>query len=167
MLLTPKKGKPRGGRYDDLFGASDEAKLGDSRDDSANLRGDRDETVKDQIRRLRYVEAERDSSQYLELRTHFSLANIAELEGKILGRAAKSWYCQLPKKTQQHWSLLSEAYLDYDCSQFVPSARTRYYAAILKVSKPICDFLIRLNGFARTAKIQYGKAGADAADYVE
>ncbi|GMF56598.1 unnamed protein product [Phytophthora fragariaefolia] len=81
-MLTPKKGKPRGGRYDHLYDASDEAELGDSRDDSANLRGDRDETVKYQIRRLSYDEAERDSSQYLELRTHFSLDKVAEFEGK-------------------------------------------------------------------------------------
>ncbi|GMF54746.1 unnamed protein product [Phytophthora fragariaefolia] len=140
-MLTPKKGKPRGGRYDHLYDASDDAELGDSRDDSADPRGDRDETVKDQIRRLSYVEAERDNNQYLELRTHFSRDKVAEFEGKryrsdapvveevhlrderhphasnswcepfslSLGRAAKSWYRQLPKKTQQRWSLLSEA----------------------------------------------------------
>ncbi|GMF57177.1 unnamed protein product [Phytophthora fragariaefolia] len=146
-MLTPKKGKPRGGRYDHLYDASDEAEVGDSRDDSADLRGDRDEKVKDQIRRLSYYEAERDNSKYLELRTHFSLDKVAEFEGKryrsdaslqwlkrfiyemkathmpqsswcgpfslSLGRAAKSWYRQLPKKTQQRWSLLSKAFLDY------------------------------------------------------
>ncbi|GMF54099.1 unnamed protein product [Phytophthora fragariaefolia] len=66
-MSTPKKGKPRGGRYDHLYDASDEAELGDSREASADLRGDRDETVKDQIRRLSYDEAEWDNSQYLEL----------------------------------------------------------------------------------------------------
>ncbi|GMF61224.1 unnamed protein product [Phytophthora fragariaefolia] len=200
-MLTPKKGKPRGGRYDHLYDASDEAELGDSRDDSADLRGDRDEMVKDQIRRLSYYEAERGGSQYLERRTHFSLDKVAEFEGKryrsdaslqwlkrfiyemkgtrmpqiswcepfslSLGRAAKSWYRQLPKKTQQRWSLLSEAFLDYYCSQFDQSTRTRYYSARRKENEPICDFLIRLNGYARTAKIQYEKGGADAADHVE
>ncbi|GMF30571.1 unnamed protein product [Phytophthora fragariaefolia] len=81
-MLTPKKGKPRGGRYTHIYDTSDEAELGDSRDNSADLRGDRDETVKDQIRRLSYDEAERDSSQYLELRTHFSLEKVAEFEDK-------------------------------------------------------------------------------------
>ncbi|GMF52074.1 unnamed protein product [Phytophthora fragariaefolia] len=84
-----------------------------------------------------------------------------------LGRAAKSWYRQLPKKTQRRWNLLSEAFLDYYCSQFDQSARTRYYSARRKENEPICDFLIRLNGYARTAKIQYGKGGADASDHVE
>ncbi|GMF61196.1 unnamed protein product [Phytophthora fragariaefolia] len=200
-MLTPKKGKPRGGRYDHLHDASDEAELGDSQDDSADLRGDRDETVKDQICRLSYDEAEQDSSQYLELRTRFSLDKVAEFEGKryrsdalhqwlkrfiyemkgtrmpqnswcepfslSLGRAAKSWYRQLPMKAQQRWRLLSEAFLDYYCSQFDQSARTRYYSARRKENEPICDFLIRLNGYARTAKIQYEKGGADAADHVE
>ncbi|KAE8882564.1 hypothetical protein PF003_g33403 [Phytophthora fragariae] len=32
-----------------------------------------------------------------------------------LGRAAKSWYRQLPKKTHQRWNLLNEAFLDYYC----------------------------------------------------
>ncbi|GMG17481.1 unnamed protein product [Phytophthora fragariaefolia] len=81
-MLTPKKGKPRGGRYDHIYDASHEAELGDSRDDSADLKGDRDETVNYQSRRLSYDEAERDSSQYLEPRTHFSLDKVAAFEGK-------------------------------------------------------------------------------------
>ncbi|GMF59208.1 unnamed protein product [Phytophthora fragariaefolia] len=76
-MLTPKKGKSRGGRYDHLYDASDEAELGDSRDDSADPRGDRDETVKDQIRRLSYDEAERDNSQYLELPTSRSTRSLS------------------------------------------------------------------------------------------
>ncbi|GMF48470.1 unnamed protein product [Phytophthora fragariaefolia] len=200
-MLTPKKGKPRGGRFDHLYDASGEVELDDSRDDLADLRGDRDETVKDQIRRLSYDEAERDGGQYLELRTHFSLDKVLEFEGKRYrsdaslhwlkrfiyemkgtrmpqnswcepfalsrGRAAKSWYRQLPKKTQQRWSLLSGAFLEYYCSQYDQSARTRYFSARRKENKPICDFLIRLNGYARTTKIQYEKGGADAADHVE
>ncbi|KAI9981168.1 hypothetical protein PInf_010853 [Phytophthora infestans] len=81
-----------------------------------------------------------------------------------LERVAKSWYRQLSKKTQRRWKLLSEAFLAYYCSQFDQSARTRYYSARRKLNEPICDFLIRLNGYARTTKIQYGKGGADAAE---
>ncbi|GMF22444.1 unnamed protein product [Phytophthora fragariaefolia] len=199
-MLTTKKGKPRGGRYDHLYDARDEAELGDSRDDSADPRGDRDETVKDQVRRLSYDEAERDKSQYLELRAHVSLDKVAEFEGKRyrsdatlqwlkrfiyemkgtrmpqnswsepfslrLGRAEKRRYRQLPKKTQQRWSILSEAFLDYYCSQLDQSARTRYYSVRRKENEPICDFLISVNEYARTAKIQYEKGGADAAGHV-
>ncbi|POM80689.1 LOW QUALITY PROTEIN: Hypothetical protein PHPALM_1443, partial [Phytophthora palmivora] len=84
-----------------------------------------------------------------------------------LGRTAKSWYRQLPRKTQTRWNLLSEAFLDYYCSQFDQSARTRYYPAKRKDKETICDFLTRLNVYARTAKIQYERGGADAADHVE
>ncbi|GMF48196.1 unnamed protein product [Phytophthora fragariaefolia] len=200
-MLAPKKGKPSGGRIDHFYDASDEAELGDSRDDPADLRGDRDDTVKDQIRRLSYDEAERDNSQYVDLRTHFSLDKVAELEGKWyhsdaslqwlkrfiyemkgtrmpqnswceplslrLGQAANSWCRQLPKKTQQRWSLLSEAWLGWDRSQFDQPARTRYYSRRRNENQPICDFLIRLNEYARTDKIKYEKGGADAADHVQ
>ncbi|KAG3010090.1 hypothetical protein PC120_g15254 [Phytophthora cactorum] len=50
---------------------------------------------------------------------------------------------------------------------FDQSARTRYYSPRRKENEPICDFLVRLNGYARTAKIQYEKGGADAGDHVE
>ncbi|GMF24920.1 unnamed protein product [Phytophthora fragariaefolia] len=175
--LTPKTGRLMGVRYDHLNDASDEAELGDSLDDSVDLSGGRDETVKDQIRRLSYDEAERDGGQYLEIRTHFSLDKDAEFESKRYHFDAslqwskrfnyEIWYRQLPKKTQQCWSLLSEAFLDYYCSQFDQSAHTRYYSVRRKANEPICDFLIRLNEYARTAKIQYEKGGADTADHVE
>ncbi|GMF44535.1 unnamed protein product [Phytophthora fragariaefolia] len=84
-----------------------------------------------------------------------------------LGRTTKNWYRQLPKKTQRKWNLLSEVFVDYYCSQFDQLARIPYYSARRKENEPICNFLIRLNGYARTAKIQYEKGGADASDHVE
>ncbi|POM58915.1 Hypothetical protein PHPALM_36381 [Phytophthora palmivora] len=69
-----------------------------------------------------------------------------------LGRTAKSWYRQLPRKTQTRWNLLSEVFLDYYCSQFDQSARTRYYSAKRKDKETICDLLTRLNGYARTER---------------
>ncbi|GMF62359.1 unnamed protein product [Phytophthora fragariaefolia] len=161
-MLTPKKGKPRGGRYDHLYDASDEDELGDSRDDSADPRGDRDETMKDQIRRLSYDEAERDNSQYLELRTHFSLDKIAEFEGKrYRSDASLQWLKRFiyemkgTRMPQNSW-----------CEPFSLSLG-RAAKSRRKENEPICDFLIWLNGYARTAKIQYEKGGADAADHVE
>ncbi|POM62597.1 hypothetical protein PHPALM_28228 [Phytophthora palmivora] len=52
-------------------------------------------------------------------------------------------------------------------SHFDQSASTRYYSAKRKDKETICDFLTRLNGYARTAKIQYERGGVDAADHVE
>ncbi|KAE9273460.1 hypothetical protein PR003_g29903, partial [Phytophthora rubi] len=63
-----------------------------------------------------------------------------------LGKAAKSWFRQLPKKTQLKWSLLSSAFLDYYCSQYDQAAQTRYFSARRKENEHICDFLLRLKG---------------------
>ncbi|KAE9059737.1 hypothetical protein PF010_g30503 [Phytophthora fragariae] len=84
-----------------------------------------------------------------------------------LGKAAKSWFRQLPKKTQLKWSLLSSAFLDYYCSQYDQTAQTRYFSARRKENEHICDFLLRLNGYARAAKIQYETGGPQAASHVE
>ncbi|KAE9163952.1 hypothetical protein PF004_g29986 [Phytophthora fragariae] len=84
-----------------------------------------------------------------------------------LGKAAKSWFRQLPKKTQLEWGLLSSAFLDYYCSQYAQTAQTRYFSARRKESEHICDFLLKLNGYARAAKIQYEAGGPQAASHVE
>ena len=57
--------------------------------------------------------------------------------------------------------------MDYYCSQFDQPARSRYHSAKCGETEHVCDFLLRLNGYARTAQIQYEKGGADAADNVE
>ncbi|GMF17554.1 unnamed protein product [Phytophthora lilii] len=54
---------------------------------------------------------------------------------------ALHWYRQLPKKTKRHWSLLSEAYIKYYCSQFNQSAESRYYSAKRDDKEHICDYL--------------------------
>ncbi|KAE8969746.1 hypothetical protein PF011_g26683 [Phytophthora fragariae] len=84
-----------------------------------------------------------------------------------LGKAAKSWFRQLPKKTQLKWSLLSSAFLDYYCSQYDQTAQTPYFSARRKENEHICDFLLRLNGYARAAKIQYEAGGPQAASHDE
>ena len=85
----------------------------------------------------------------------------------IPDKAVNSWYRQLPKKTQCKWKLLSEAFMDYYFSQFDQSARSRYHSAKCGDTEHVCDFLLRQNGYARTAQIQYEKEGAIAADHVE
>ncbi|KAE8964794.1 hypothetical protein PR001_g28593 [Phytophthora rubi] len=84
-----------------------------------------------------------------------------------LGKAAESWFRQLPKKTQLKWSLLSSAFLDYYCSQYDQTAQTRYFSARRKENEHICDFLLRLNGYARAAKVQYEAGRPQAASHVE
>ncbi|POM69152.1 LOW QUALITY PROTEIN: Hypothetical protein PHPALM_14592 [Phytophthora palmivora] len=173
-MLSPKRNK-----WESEEGNSAESE--DDSDDDHGYRPSRDETVKYQIYHLSNDRAQFDGRRY---RSDDSLQwlkrFIYEMKGTRmpqdswcepfslrLGRTAKSWYRQLPRKTQTRWNLLSEAFLDYYCSQFDQSTRTRYYSDKRKDKETICDFLTRLNGYARTAKLQYERGGADAADHVE
>ncbi|KAJ8524637.1 hypothetical protein ON010_g16480 [Phytophthora cinnamomi] len=181
-MLTPKKGKPGRGCYDHLYDPCDEAELGE---DPWDDRGDPDESVKAQIRRLSHDGDEQADTMCLEVRTHFSLDKIAEFEGKrYRSDASLQWlkrFIYEMKGTRQPQNSWCEpfspslgraakscgAFLEYYCSQFDQSAQSRYYSATRNENESICDFLIRLNGYARTAKSQYEKGGADAADHVE
>uniref|UniRef100_M4BYF7 Uncharacterized protein n=1 Tax=Hyaloperonospora arabidopsidis (strain Emoy2) TaxID=559515 RepID=M4BYF7_HYAAE len=57
--------------------------------------------------------------------------------------------------------------MNYYCSQFDQSARSRYYSAKYSETEHMCYFLQQLNGYAWTVQIQYEKGGADSADHVE
>uniref|UniRef100_H3GD67 Retrotransposon gag domain-containing protein n=1 Tax=Phytophthora ramorum TaxID=164328 RepID=H3GD67_PHYRM len=150
-----------------------------SEDDNYADRREFDESPYDRIRQLSFDEAERteryrsdDALQWIKRFYEMKWTCKRQDEwcepfSLSLGKAPKGWYRQLPKKTQRKWSLLSEAFLDYYCSQFDQSARSRYYSARRRENEHLCDFLLRLNGYARTAQIQYERGGADAADHVE
>ncbi|GMF31692.1 unnamed protein product [Phytophthora fragariaefolia] len=74
-----------------------------------------------------------------------------------------NWIRQLPKKTRSKCSRLCEAFMAYYCSQYDESAEDRYYTAKWDDDELICDYLLLLNGYARSAKIMYetgGPAGA-------
>ncbi|GMF61361.1 unnamed protein product [Phytophthora fragariaefolia] len=76
---------------------------------------------------------------------------------------ASNWIRQRPKKTRLKWSRLCEAFMAYYCSQYDQSAEDRYYTAKRDEDEHICDYLLRLNRYARSAKIMYetgGPAGA-------
>ncbi|KAE8953312.1 hypothetical protein PR001_g32930, partial [Phytophthora rubi] len=70
---------------------------------------------------------------------------------------ALHWYRQLSKKTKRQWKLLSDAFIKYYCSQFSQSAKARYYSAKQDGSEHVCDYLNRLNGYARNAGLQFEK----------
>ncbi|GMF45633.1 unnamed protein product [Phytophthora fragariaefolia] len=73
---------------------------------------------------------------------------------------ALHWHRQLPKKTKREWSAPSEAFIKYYCSQFNQSAESRYYSAKREDKEHVCDYLNRLNGYARNAGIQFDSGGA-------
>ncbi|RAW20517.1 hypothetical protein PC110_g23041, partial [Phytophthora cactorum] len=76
------------------------------------------------------------------------------------------WFRQLPKKAKRTWTLLSNAFIRYYCSQFTQTALSRYYSAKRERSEHLCDYLNRLNGCARNARLQVEKGGG-AKDHVQ
>ncbi|POM63082.1 hypothetical protein PHPALM_27679 [Phytophthora palmivora] len=63
--------------------------------------------------------------------------------------------------------LLSDAFIKYCCSRFTQSAKARYYSAKREDTEHVCDYLNRLNGYARNAGVQFENGGRDAKDHVE
>ncbi|GMG17704.1 unnamed protein product [Phytophthora fragariaefolia] len=80
---------------------------------------------------------------------------------------ASNWIRQLPKKTRSKWSRLCEAFMAYYCSQYDQSAEDRYYTAKRDDDEHICDYLLRLHGYARSAKIMYETGGPGGARHVK
>uniref|UniRef100_H3H9V0 Retrotransposon gag domain-containing protein n=1 Tax=Phytophthora ramorum TaxID=164328 RepID=H3H9V0_PHYRM len=73
----------------------------------------------------------------------------------------------MPRKTRRTWKLLSDAFIKYYCSRFNQSAKARYYSAKREEKEHVCDYLNRLNGYARNAGVQFEHGGRDAKDHVE
>lgn len=73
----------------------------------------------------------------------------------------------VPTTTQNTWNLLSEAFVRYYCSQFNQSAESRYYSAKRNDKEHVCDYLNRLNGYARNAGVQFENGGRKARDHVK
>ncbi|OWZ04706.1 hypothetical protein PHMEG_00023342 [Phytophthora megakarya] len=84
-----------------------------------------------------------------------------------LQEGALHWYRQLPRKTRRQWKLLSDAFIKYYCSKFNQSAKARYYSATRGEKEHMCDYLNRLNGYARNAEVQFENGGCEAKDHVE
>ncbi|KAE8877773.1 hypothetical protein PF003_g38064 [Phytophthora fragariae] len=80
---------------------------------------------------------------------------------------ALHWYRQLPRKTKRTWKLLSDAFIKYYCSKFTQSAKARYYSAKREDREHVCDYLNRLNGYARNAGVQFENGGREAKDHVD
>ncbi|GMF14695.1 unnamed protein product [Phytophthora fragariaefolia] len=83
-----------------------------------------------------------------------------------LGDGAVHWYRHLPRKTKRQWKLLSDTFIKYYCSQSRQSAKARYYSAKREGSEHVCDYLNRLNGYARNAGVQFEKGGRESKEHV-
>ncbi|GMF36538.1 unnamed protein product [Phytophthora fragariaefolia] len=81
---------------------------------------------------------------------------------------ASYWIRQLPQATRTRWSQLCEAFINYYGIQYHESAaELKYYAAQQDPGEHICDYIQRLNGYARSANIIYNKGGAAGARHVK
>ncbi|KAE9035907.1 hypothetical protein PR002_g7330 [Phytophthora rubi] len=80
---------------------------------------------------------------------------------------AQHWYLQLSCKTKHTWSLLSQAFIKYYCAEFTRPAKVRYYSAKRDGEEHVCDYLNRLNGYARNAGVHFEDGGRDAKHHVE
>ncbi|EGZ15296.1 hypothetical protein PHYSODRAFT_259958 [Phytophthora sojae] len=80
---------------------------------------------------------------------------------------ALHWCRQLSRKTRRTWKLLSEAFIKYYCSKFSKSAKARYYSTKREDKEHVCDYLNRLNGYARNAGVKFENGGRDAKDHVD
>ncbi|GMF23701.1 unnamed protein product [Phytophthora fragariaefolia] len=75
---------------------------------------------------------------------------------------ALDWYRQLPRKSKRQWKLLSDVFIKYYCSQ---SVKARYYSAKREGSEHVCDYLNRLNGYARNAVLQFEKGRRESKEH--
>ncbi|GMF38680.1 unnamed protein product [Phytophthora fragariaefolia] len=147
-IQTPKTLKGRGAHYAEFYDAADEAELGggDSDDDS-DYRDNAKDSAKDVIRRLSLDDAERDRGHYLEVRSHASLDKIAEFEGKRY-------------RSDDSLQWLKRFIYEMKGTRMPQDSWCEPFSLCLGRAAKSC-------GYARTAKIQYGKGGADASDHVE
>ncbi|GMF47871.1 unnamed protein product [Phytophthora fragariaefolia] len=80
---------------------------------------------------------------------------------------ASYWIRQLPQGTRTRWPQLCEAFIDYYGTQYHESAESKYYTAQQELGEHICDYMLRLHGYARSANIIYDKGGAAGARHVK
>ncbi|GMF46225.1 unnamed protein product [Phytophthora fragariaefolia] len=80
---------------------------------------------------------------------------------------ASYWIRQLPQGTRTRWPQLCEAFKNYYGTQYHEAAKLKYYTAQQELGEHICDYMLRLNGYARSANIIYDKGGAAGARHVK
>ncbi|EGZ25267.1 hypothetical protein PHYSODRAFT_250493 [Phytophthora sojae] len=105
--------------------------------------------------RERSATDDQSSTPKLEITTHLPLCNIKSFYGvRDKSEHSMQW---LP-------STQDETHMETVFSQ---SAKARYYSAKREDKEHVCDYLNRLNGYARNAGVQFENGGRDAKDHVE
>ncbi|OWY97133.1 hypothetical protein PHMEG_00032416, partial [Phytophthora megakarya] len=127
-----------------------------------------------QVRELTAMK-EMDPTPRFEITQHRPLGKITPFRGKLdESENSMQWLRgfvyemkALSRKTKRTWSLLSDKFISYYCSQFSQSASTRYYRAKRSEKEHIRDYLNRLNGYARSANIKFERSGREAKEHVK
>ncbi|KAF1793808.1 hypothetical protein GQ600_8516 [Phytophthora cactorum] len=107
-----------------------------------------------------------DSGPRLELASHIPL-DPSNSSADVATRTALSIGTDSSEVDRRKWKLLSQAFIDYYCTQYKQSPAARYYAATRERKEHISDYLNCLNGYARNARLQVEKGQRDAKDHVE
>ncbi|KAG3158667.1 hypothetical protein C6341_g14337 [Phytophthora cactorum] len=119
-------------------------------------------------RQMREIAALNDSdpTPRIEMTSHRPLDRIKPFSGSR-NKSENSIQWLRTFKTKRTWKLLSNAFIRYYCSQFTQTALSRYYSAKRERSEHLCDYLNRLNGYARNARLQFEKGGREAKEQVQ
>ncbi|OWZ01547.1 Eukaryotic/viral aspartic protease, partial [Phytophthora megakarya] len=114
-----------------------------------------------QIRELTAME-EMDPTPRFEIAQHRLLGKVTPFRGKLNESESSMQWLRgfvyklkaLSRKTKRTWSLLSDKFISYYCSQFSQLASTRYHQAKWSEKEHIRDYLNRLNGYARNRDLE-------------
>ena len=79
---------------------------------------------------------------------------------------ALSWYNQLPKDDRKDWTYLSSRFWKQYCVDQGRSAQSKYHQAKRGADEHLLDYLLRLNGLARKARIPYQGGGESGIEHV-
>ncbi|OWY98398.1 LOW QUALITY PROTEIN: hypothetical protein PHMEG_00030850 [Phytophthora megakarya] len=80
---------------------------------------------------------------------------------------AVHWHRALSRKTKRTWSLLSDKFISYYCSQFSQSASTRYYRAKRSKKEHIRDYLTPRNDYTRSSNFKFERSGREVKEHVK
>ncbi|KAG3156169.1 hypothetical protein PC128_g21937 [Phytophthora cactorum] len=72
-----------------------------------------------------------------------------------------------PRSTSRMRRMDAEDEGSRGCRGFTQTALSRYYSAKRERNEHLCDYLNRLNGYARNARLQFEKGGRDAKEHVQ
>ncbi|OWZ15541.1 LOW QUALITY PROTEIN: hypothetical protein PHMEG_00010803 [Phytophthora megakarya] len=193
---TPGTHQDTGRRRPHCYDLQDDSSDSDNEvGDADYLEGDLTEEWARQMRELSRAES-KNSTPRLEIATHLPLGNIKPFSGLrnkseksmqwfrafiyemkgthtpptewcmafelSLQEGALHWYRQPPRKTRRTRKLLSDAFIKYWCSKF-----NQQKLATRGEKEHVCDYLNRLNGYARNAGVHFQNGGREAKGHVE